>query len=84
MAGIRAAVVARIHHLELQHGLPCPLAHKVDPASVYWMAERFDRAIAAQLSRIKWWDWPSDTIFARLTEFQSGDVEAFCTRWSNR
>lgn len=45
--------------------------------------ERFNRAIAAQLSRIAWWDWPSEMIFARLAEFQSGDVEAFCARWSN-
>ena len=46
--------------------------------------ERFNRDIAAQLSRIAWWNWPSETIFQRLTEFQSGDVEAFCRRWTNR
>ena len=45
--------------------------------------ERFDRAIAAQLSRIAWWNWPSELIFERLAEFQSGDVTAFCARWSN-
>ena len=45
--------------------------------------ERFNRAIAAQLSRIAWWDWPSELIFERLAEFQSDDVEAFCARWSN-
>jgi phosphonate metabolism protein (transferase hexapeptide repeat family) len=44
--------------------------------------ERFNRAIAAQLSRIAWWDWPPQTIFARLGEFQSDDVEAFCARWT--
>ncbi len=44
--------------------------------------ERFNRPIAAQLSRIAWWDWPAETIFARLAEFQSGDVEGFCARWS--
>jgi len=44
--------------------------------------ERFNRAIAAQLSAIAWWDWPAETIFQRLPEFQSGDVEAFCARWS--
>ena len=44
--------------------------------------ERFNREIAAQLSRIAWWNWPADTIFQRLPEFQSGDVEAFCARWS--
>ena len=46
--------------------------------------ERFNRDIAAQLSRIAWWNWPSETIFQRLPEFQSGDVEAFCRRWTNR
>jgi phosphonate metabolism protein (transferase hexapeptide repeat family) len=44
--------------------------------------ERFNREIAAQLSAIAWWDWPAETIFQRLPEFQSGDVEAFCARWS--
>jgi phosphonate metabolism protein (transferase hexapeptide repeat family) len=43
--------------------------------------ERFNRKIAAQLSRIAWWDWPAETIWQRLPEFQSGDVEAFCARW---
>jgi phosphonate metabolism protein (transferase hexapeptide repeat family) len=45
--------------------------------------ERFSRAIAAQLSRIAWWDWPAETIWQRLPEFQSGDVEGFCARWSS-
>jgi phosphonate metabolism protein (transferase hexapeptide repeat family) len=44
--------------------------------------KRFNRAIAAQLSRIAWWDWPAETIFERLAEFQSGDVAGFCARWS--
>jgi phosphonate metabolism protein (transferase hexapeptide repeat family) len=44
--------------------------------------ERFNRTIAAQLSRIAWWDWPAETIFERLAEFQSEDVEAFCARWA--
>ena len=43
--------------------------------------ERFNRKIAAQLARIAWWNWPSQTIWERLAEFQSGDVEAFCARW---
>jgi phosphonate metabolism protein (transferase hexapeptide repeat family) len=43
--------------------------------------ERFNREIAAQLSRIAWWNWPAETIRQRLPEFQSGDVEAFCARW---
>jgi phosphonate metabolism protein (transferase hexapeptide repeat family) len=43
--------------------------------------ERFSRDIAARLSRIAWWNWPAETIFERLPEFQSGDVAAFCARW---
>ena len=43
--------------------------------------ERFNRDIAAQLAQIAWWNWPAETIFQRLPEFQSGDVEAFCARW---
>ncbi|MBR1247036.1 acetyltransferase [Bradyrhizobium sp. AUGA SZCCT0169] len=43
--------------------------------------ERFSRDIAARLAAIAWWDWPAETIFQRLPEFQSGDVEAFCARW---
>jgi phosphonate metabolism protein (transferase hexapeptide repeat family) len=39
------------------------------------------REIAAQLSRIAWWNWPSETIWQRLPEFQSGDVQEFCARW---
>jgi len=43
--------------------------------------ERFNRTIAAQLSQVAWWNWPTETIWQRLPEFQSGDVEAFCARW---
>jgi phosphonate metabolism protein (transferase hexapeptide repeat family) len=43
--------------------------------------ERFNRTIAAQLSQIAWWNWPTETVWQRLPEFQSGDVEAFCARW---
>ena len=42
---------------------------------------RFSRKIAAELSQIAWWNWPPETIWERLPEFQSGDVEAFCARW---
>ena len=45
--------------------------------------ERFNREIAAQLAQIAWWDWPTETIWQRLPEFQSGDVEAFCARWGS-
>lgn len=45
--------------------------------------ERFPRDIAARLRRIAWWDWPFETIMARLVDFQAEDVAAFCDRWDN-
>ncbi|RFB75715.1 DapH/DapD/GlmU-related protein [Methylovirgula sp. 4M-Z18] len=44
--------------------------------------ERFPRDVAAQLARIAWWDWPFETILARLPDFQSTNIEAFCARWA--
>jgi phosphonate metabolism protein (transferase hexapeptide repeat family) len=44
--------------------------------------ERFTRTIAGRLAHIAWWDWPFETIMARLADFQSSDIEAFCERWS--
>ena len=43
--------------------------------------ERFSRDIAARLARIAWWDWPFETILARVAVFQTEDVAAFCDRW---
>lgn len=51
------------------------------PARV--IRERFPREIAARLQRIAWWDWPFGTIMARLADFQTEDVAAFCDRWDN-
>lgn len=42
---------------------------------------RFSEDIAARLARIAWWDWPFDTILARLPDFQSDGIEAFCAKW---
>ena len=41
---------------------------------------RFPEAVAERLARIAWWDWPDETLFARLADFQSADIEAFCQR----
>ncbi|HEY4252684.1 MAG TPA: DapH/DapD/GlmU-related protein [Roseomonas sp.] len=43
--------------------------------------DRFPPAIQQRLARIAWWDWPFETILARLADFQSTDIEAFCDRW---
>lgn len=42
---------------------------------------RFAEPVAQRLQRIAWWDWPFETIMARLADFQSGDIEAFCDKW---
>ena len=47
-----------------------------------FIRERFTRAIAERLASIAWWDWPFETIMARLADFQSSDIEAFRERWS--
>lgn len=47
-----------------------------------FIRERFSRQIAEKLGAIAWWDWPFETIMARLGDFQSSDIEAFCERWA--
>ncbi|MFS8049728.1 DapH/DapD/GlmU-related protein [Rhizobium sp. BR 314] len=47
-----------------------------------FIRERFSRAIAERLTSIAWWNWPFETIMARLADFQSSDIEAFCERWA--
>src|SRR5215475_15576195 len=43
--------------------------------------KRFDDAIAERLVRIAWWNWPDETIFARLADFRSEAIEQFCERY---
>jgi phosphonate metabolism protein (transferase hexapeptide repeat family) len=43
--------------------------------------QRFSDAIAESLRRIAWWDWPDELLFARLSDFQSDSIEAFCERY---
>lgn len=43
--------------------------------------QRFAPDIARRLLRIAWWDWPFETILARLAAFQSSNIEEFCARW---
>jgi phosphonate metabolism protein (transferase hexapeptide repeat family) len=42
---------------------------------------RFSEAVAERLRRIAWWDWPDELIFARLADFRSEQIEAFCERY---
>lgn len=43
--------------------------------------DRFPAAIAQRLARIRWWDWPDALLFARLADFQTLDIQAFCDRY---
>lgn len=43
--------------------------------------ERFPAVIAQRLARIRWWDWPDALLFARLADFQTLDIQAFCDRY---
>ncbi len=45
---------------------------------------RFPTEIATRLQRMAWWDWEFETIMARLEDFQSSDVLAFCERWDEK
>jgi hypothetical protein len=61
-----------------------PVASGVHGVPAKQIRERFNPRTAAQLSAFAWWDWPAETIWQRLPEFQSGNVEAFCARWENK
>jgi phosphonate metabolism protein (transferase hexapeptide repeat family) len=43
--------------------------------------QRFSATVAERLSRIAWWDWPDEMLFARLADFRSESIEAFCERY---
>jgi phosphonate metabolism protein (transferase hexapeptide repeat family) len=45
--------------------------------------DRLPPDLAARLIAIAWWDWPFETIMQRLADFQSADVERFCTLWGS-
>lgn len=42
---------------------------------------RFDEVMAKELQRIAWWDWPLETIIARLGDFQQQDIAQFCEKY---
>ena len=43
--------------------------------------KRFPDAVATSLRRIAWWDWPDETLFARIDDFRSSSIEQFCARY---
>lgn len=43
--------------------------------------ERFAPAIVAALGRIRWWDWDHATLTARLEDFRTLDIAAFCAHY---
>lgn len=46
--------------------------------------ERLPAEIAARLQRMAWWNWDFQTIMARLEDFQSPDILAFCEKWERK
>lgn len=42
---------------------------------------RFDEPTREALLRIRWWDWPDETVKAHLDEINSADTESFIARW---
>ena len=49
------------------------------PAKV--LRQRFPQPIVQQLQRIAWWEWPLDTLIARLADFQQDDIARFCEKY---
>ena len=45
------------------------------------IGQRFGDEQIAALLRIAWWDWPLETIKARVDELCSPDVDAFIARY---
>jgi phosphonate metabolism protein (transferase hexapeptide repeat family) len=45
---------------------------------------RFPAEIVARLQSIAWWDWDFEIIMARLEDFQSSDIRAFCKKWDDK
>ncbi|MBZ4023140.1 chloramphenicol acetyltransferase [Rhodobacter sp. TJ_12] len=42
---------------------------------------RFDERIAERLLALAWWDWPHETLRARLSDFRTLPIEAFLERY---
>lgn len=45
------------------------------------LRRRFDDATCAKLDRLKWWDWPQDTLKARMNDFRNLDAAAFVDKY---
>ncbi|MHC5307714.1 DapH/DapD/GlmU-related protein [Bartonella sp. LJL80] len=43
--------------------------------------QRFPLGIADNLQKIAWWDWPLKKLMDNITDFQSEDMDAFCSKW---
>jgi acetyltransferase-like isoleucine patch superfamily enzyme len=42
---------------------------------------RFDEETVAALLRIRWWDWPEETVRERMDELNSPDISGFIARY---
>lgn len=70
VVGARAVVTRDVEPYEIVGGVPA--------AHVGW---RFDGPTRAALMRIRWWDWPVETVVSRRAELQSQDVAGFVARY---
>ncbi|HMC39539.1 MAG TPA: CatB-related O-acetyltransferase [Acidimicrobiales bacterium] len=66
----RAVVTKDVRPYEIVGGVPA--------GHIGW---RFDEPTRAALLRIRWWDWPVETVVSRVEELQSEDVGAFVARY---
>lgn len=45
------------------------------------LRRRFNEVIANELQHIAWWEWPLETIIARLSDFQQLEIAQFCEKY---
>lgn len=69
----RAVVTRDVEPYEIVGGVPA--------RHIGW---RFDEPTREALLRIRWWDWPLETILERLDHLQSPDVAAFIERYDTK
>ena len=70
VVGARAVVTRDVAPFEMVGGNPAK--------HLKW---RFDEPTREALLRIRWWDWPHETVLARMDEINSPDVAGFVAKY---
>jgi acetyltransferase-like isoleucine patch superfamily enzyme len=70
IVAMRALVTNDVEPYEIVGGIPA--------RHIGW---RFDEPTREALLRIRWWDWPEDTVRERVDELQSADVQSFIAKY---